>query len=347
MAMETPGILLWSEPSVTEFLRLVNLAEESGYSELWYTDIRFETDAYEFLALAAQSTKHILLGPGVSDPYTRHPLMLASAMATLDQVSHGRAQVGLGSGSQLDRLGMVQDRPVRALREAVEILRALLGGGPVDYEGEIFKAKRGKLNFPLARPSVPIFVASHSRQVLKLCGRIADGVLLANLGRREAVENALEHLHEGEREAGRAEGSVAVHLRLEACISDDEKSALDAMRGRLATRLTNTYPKWEYLDELGIEATQPMKDAAATRNVDAVASALSDENVRSSTLAGSVEQVTAHLASVLTPDITKVTIRPLTYVGQPLDSTVTKFIDEVWPAVERSIASEASSKQIR
>jgi len=347
MAMQVPGILLWSEPSVKEFLRLVGLAEEAGYSELWYTDIRFETDAYEFLALAAQQTKRMLLGPGVSDPYTRHPVMLAAAMATLDQVSEGRAQVGIGSGSQLDRLGMVQDRPVRALREAIEILRALLGGEPVEYEGEIFKAKRGKLNFPPVRPSIPIFVASHSRQVLKLCGRIADGVLLANLGRRDAVENALEHLHEGEREAGRPEGSVSVHLRLEACISDDEKSALDAMRGRLAARLTNSYPKWEYLEELGIEATQQLKDAAAARNAGAVAAQLSDENVRSSTLAGSVQQVTAHLASVLTPGISKVTIRPLTYAEQPLDLTITKFIDEVWPGVERSLATEATGKQLR
>ena len=343
MAMQVPGILLWSEPSVAEFLRLVALSEEAGYSELWYTDIRFETDAYELLALAAQNTKRMLLGPGVSDPYTRHPVMLASAMATLDQVSQGRAQVGIGSGSQLDRLGMVQDRPVRALREAIEILRLFFAGEAVDYEGEIFQARRGKLNFKPQRTSIPIFVASHSRQVLKLCGRLADGVLLANLGRRDAVENALEHLHEGEREAGRPEGSVAVHLRLEACISDDEKSALDAMRGRLAARLTNSYPKWEYLEELGIDATQALKDAAATRNVAAVSSQLSDENVRSSTLAGSVEQVTAHLASVLTPDITKVTIRPLTYAGQPLDHTITKFIDEVWPAVERSLAAQASS----
>lgn len=342
MPMQAPGILLWSEPSVKEFLRLTALVEAAGYSELWYTDIRFETDAYEFLALAAQQTKRLLLGPGVSDPYTRHPVMLASAMATLDQISGGRAQVGLGSGSQLDRLGMVQERPVRALREAVEILRQLFAGDAVDYEGEVFKARRGKLNFPLTRASIPIFVASHSRQVLTLCGRIADGILLANLGTHDAVANALNNVHEGEREAGRPEGSVAVHLRLEACISDDEESALDAMRTRLATRLTNTYPKWEYLDELGIETTQGLKDAAAARDVAAVTAQLSDEDVRSSTLAGSVEQVTAHLASVLTPDIAKVTIRPLTYAGQPLDVTITKFIDEVWPAVERTLAAQAA-----
>jgi len=342
--MQAPGILLWSEPSSQEFLRLATLAEELGYSELWYTDIRFETDAYVNLALAAERTKHVLLGPGVSDPYTRHPVMLAAAMATLDQVSGGRAVVGLGTGSQLNRLGMVQDRPVRALREAIEILRSLFAGETVSYEGEIFKASGGKLNFKPVQPSIPIFIASHSTQTLKLSGKIADGVLLANMGRREAIESAIARLQEGEREAGRAAGSVAIHLRLEACISDDENSALDAMRGRLATRLVNTYPKWDHLEELGIEATQEMKDAAATKNAKSMGNLLSDSDVRSSTLAGSVTQVADHLASIITPDIDKVTIRPLTFTGQAIDVTITRFIQDVWPAVESALASKAAAK---
>jgi alkanesulfonate monooxygenase SsuD/methylene tetrahydromethanopterin reductase-like flavin-dependent oxidoreductase (luciferase family) len=187
-------------------------------------------------------------------------------------------------------------------------------------------------------------VASHSRQTLKLCGRIADGVLLANMSRREAVENAIAIVREGEQEAGRPAGSVAVHLRLEACISDDERSALDAMRGRLATRLVNTYPKWDHLEELGIDATQSLKDAAAAKDSGAVAAQLSDADVRTSTLAGSVEQVTAHLQGVMTPDIAKVTIRPLTFKGQPLESTITRFIRDVWPAVEASISPKTPSR---
>ena len=340
--MQAPGILLWSEPSTKELLRLVALAEEAGYSELWYTDIRFETEAYMSLAMAAAQTKRLLLGPGVSDPYSRHPVLIAAAMATLDQISGGRAQIGLGTGSSLANIGLAQDRPVRALREAVELIRLVLAGAPVRYEGEIFRVSAGKLNFTPVRPSIPIFVASHSRQTLKLCGRIADGVLLANMGRREAIENATAIIREGEQEAGRRPGSVAVHLRLEACISDDELSALDAMRGRFATRLVNTYPKWEHLDELGIERTQALQDAAAARDTAAVSALLSDADVRSSTLAGSVEQVTAHLRGLMTSDITKVTIRPLTFKGQPIESTITKFIADVWPAVNASTAGAAA-----
>jgi 5,10-methylenetetrahydromethanopterin reductase len=342
--MVAPGILLWSEPSTREFLRLVALAEEAGYSELWYTDIRLETDAYVNLGLAAHQTRRLLLGPGVSDPYSRHPVLLAASMATLDQVSEGRAQVGIGTGSALDKIGIVQDRPVRALREAIDIIRLLLSGQAAQYEGEIFRASTGKLNFTPVRPTIPVFVASHSRQTLKLSGKMADGVLLANMGRREAIESAIAIIHEGEREAERPVASTAIHLRLEACISDDERSALDAMRARLATRLTNTYPEWDHLEELGIEATQSLKDAAAAKDSGAVGAQLSDDDVRSSTLAGSVDQVTHHLRSIITPDITKVTIRPLTFKGQALESVITKFIGDVWPAVEASLASQAAAQ---
>lgn len=335
-ALGAPGILLWSDPSTDEFLRLVTLAEEIGYSELWYTDIRFETDAYVNLALAAQRTRRIKLGPGVSDPYTRHPVLIATAMATLDQVSDGRVQVGLGTGSSLASIGLVQDRPVRALREAIELIRLVHSGEPVQYEGEIFKVTAGKLNFKPARPAIPIFVASHSRQVLKLSGRMADGVLLANMGRREAVDNAIAIIRQGEAEAGREQGSVAIHLRLEACISEDEQGALNAVRRRLATRMTNTFPRWDYLEELGIEKTQALQDAAAARKPEAVAGQLSDADVRSSTLAGSVEQVTGHLSLLMNPAVTKVTIRPLSFAGQELSSTIVQFINDVWPAVRES-----------
>ena len=318
------------------------MAEEAGYSELWYTDIRFETEAYMSLALAAQQTDRMLLGPGVSDPYSRHPVLIAAAMATLDQVSGGRAQVGLGTGSSLANIGLVQDRPVRAIREAIELIRMVLAGGPVKYEGEIYRVSAGKLNFTPLRATIPIFVASHSRQTLKACGRTADGVLLANMGRRGAIENATAIIREGEREAGRTAGSVSVHLRLEACISDDERKALDAMRSRLATRLVNTYPKWEHLDELGIERTPTLQAAAAARDTPAVVAQLSDADVRSSTLAGSVAQVAAHLRELVTPEISKVTIRPLTFKGQPIDSTIMKFMADVWPAVEASGSKAAA-----
>src|SRR5262249_40428485 len=88
----------------------------------WYTDIHFQRDCYMGLSLAAQHTRRLLLGPRVSEPYSRHPAQIASAIATLDDLSGGRAQLGLGIGtdSGVGQFGIAHERPVRALRESIE-----------------------------------------------------------------------------------------------------------------------------------------------------------------------------------------------------------------------------------
>ncbi|MBS34813.1 MAG: hypothetical protein CMO26_02685 [Thiotrichales bacterium] len=74
------------------------LAEQLAYQKIWYTDIRFSRDCYLGLSVIAGATKQILLGPGVTDPYTKHPAMTAATLATLDELSDGRAILGLGAG---------------------------------------------------------------------------------------------------------------------------------------------------------------------------------------------------------------------------------------------------------
>jgi 5,10-methylenetetrahydromethanopterin reductase len=334
-AVPAPGLLLWSDIPTKEFLELVELAEVLGYHELWYTDIRFYRDCYMGLALAAKHSQKLLLGPGVSEPYTRHPAQIAAAIATLDDLSDGRAQLGLGTGTDVGvtQLGIAHERPVRALREAIELIRAILGGDTVNYIGEMFRVDAGRLNFQTPRPGVPIYVATHSPQVLRLSGRMADGVLLANIGRRQALQQAVDILRAAEIASARPAGSVAIHLRLETCISEDEERAVDVMRNRFAARLVATYPRWDYLSELGVEPGEQMREAAAARDRAAVAACLTAADVRSSTLVGSASSVIKQLREVLIPEVTRVTIRPMAIPGDNLQSTVSVFARTVWPAV--------------
>ena len=333
-AAASPGLLLWSELPSRELIEMVELADALGYSEFWYTDIRFQHDCYVGLALAAAHSKRMLLGPGVSDPFSRHPAVIAMAVATLDELSGGRMQLGLGTGGTgLTEMGITKGRPVLALREAIELARAMFTGDPVDYHGELYELSGTGLGFKPVRPAIPIFVATHSPQTLALSGRLADGVLLANLNRREAVVHAAQVLRDAEAKAGRAPGTVAIHLRLEACISDDEDRAVEVLRQRFATRLTRSYPQWDYLDELGITASESMSEAAAARDVTAVAATVTDDDVRRTALVGSVESVVTQLKAVLTPEVAKITIRPLAFEGQALSETVRRFIEEVWPGL--------------
>jgi len=171
-----------------------------------------------------------------------------------------------------------------------------------------------------------------------LSGRLADGVLLANIGRRAALRHAVQILRAAEQAAGREAGSVAVHLRLETCISDDEDRALDVVAQRFASRLVATYPRWDYLTELEVEPTEALRQAAAAGDRRGVAALLRPDDVRSSTLVGSSETVAAQLRELMIPEVTRVTIRPMTFADQDLASTVAAFAQRVWPAVTDRLA---------
>src|SRR3954470_299728 len=128
----TLGVLLFSDYSIAELVELGQLCEALGYRSFWYTDVRFTRECYIGFTAVAGKTRTIQLGPGVTDPYSRHPAITATAIATLDEVSGGRALLGLGTGgSGFRELGIETKLPVAAMRETVEAVRALLRGGEV------------------------------------------------------------------------------------------------------------------------------------------------------------------------------------------------------------------------
>src|SRR5215471_16186876 len=117
----TIGVLLNSEYPATQLVELGQLCESLGYDQLWYTDVRLLRDCYVGLAALALRTERIHLGPGVTDPYSRHPAVTAATIATLDELSGGRALLGLGvGGGGFRELGLSTPLPVAALREAVD-----------------------------------------------------------------------------------------------------------------------------------------------------------------------------------------------------------------------------------
>src|SRR5262245_9801715 len=142
------GVLLNAEYPLPELVQLARLAEELDYRDFWYTDVRFLRDCWVSLAAVALATERIRLGPGVTDPYTRHPALTASAIATLDELSRGRALLGLGIGGYgFGQIGLEGRLPVAAMRETVEVVRRLLRGEEVSLEGKVVTVRRGRLEF--------------------------------------------------------------------------------------------------------------------------------------------------------------------------------------------------------
>jgi 5,10-methylenetetrahydromethanopterin reductase len=329
------GVLLNAEYSAAQLIRLGVLAEELGYRSLMYVDVRFHRECYIGLASVAMHTRRILLATGVTDPYSRHPAITAASVATLDELSDGRAVLGLGlGGAGFKELGIQKTLPVAALREAICVIRRLWQGEEVTLDGKVVALAKGRLQFTPVRHTIPIFIATQGEQVSRLSGELADGVLIANTVSEAGLEFYLRQIADGAAKAGRPASDIDINLRWEVCISDDEDAALRVMRRRLAQRLIAGYPHWAFLKQLGVSVSSEFEALAARDDpalLDAAVEALPMEVVEASVLAGAADRVASRIAPLLRNEITGVTIRPHACPGTGVEEVMRSFIQDVVP----------------
>ena len=216
------GLLLLPSRPVAELVDLAVSAERLGYDDFWLADERFFREVYTILGLAAARTSRIRLGPGVTDPYSRHPALTAMAIATLDEVSGGRAILGLGAGvSGFRELGIDAARSAVAIREAVTLIRGLLAGQTVTLKGEQVSLDDGRLDVRAPRADVPIYVASQRDAGCRVAGRVADGAIMQGCVAEPLVRFFKDRVAEGARRAERDAAGVELVARINVCIADE------------------------------------------------------------------------------------------------------------------------------
>jgi len=181
-------------------------------------------DVFVALTAVAAATQRIKLGPAITNPYTRHPATSAIAIASIDELSGGRAFLGFGIGGSLvlGPLGYQIDRPLRICREAIEISRRLYAGETVNYDGEFFHVHDVTLRF--GRRDIPIYFAARGSQMLKLGGQYTDGQFLSGKAKFD-LQRTLDDIHEGAAKGGRhPKVFYAVHVAYEPGIVEDIKA---------------------------------------------------------------------------------------------------------------------------
>ncbi|MGH2715452.1 MAG: LLM class flavin-dependent oxidoreductase [Thermoleophilaceae bacterium] len=341
------GVGLPLEKPLDELLGVARQAEELGYDYFWANDDRLQKDVFTVLAASALATERIRLGPGVTNPYSRHPALIAAAVATLDELSRGRAALGLGAGGTNHRaLAVTREAPVATLREAVELIRSLWAGSEVTFEGRVVRAVEAKLDFSPVREAVPIYIGARGPRMLELAGEIADGVIVGNVATVEGWSYALGRVTAGAERVGRDPASVAGTAWIYSCIADDENEALDAVRPMVATSLVTSRP---ILDDLGIE--MPERFARVMESLDwslsheateRAGETIPDDIVLRFALAGAPAGCQKRLRDLLAafPQISQVVIVPFAGPGQRIADVVRRFMDEVArDAVPRATAS--------
>jgi 5,10-methylenetetrahydromethanopterin reductase len=342
------GAALPLEAPAGELLELAAATEGLGYDTLWCNDDRLQHDVVAMLAAMARSTRRVLLGPGVTNPYSRHAALIATAIATLDELSDGRARLGLGAGGTNHRaLGVRREAPAAALREAVGLIRGLLAGERVSVDGRVVRAQDARLDFAPRRADVPIFIGARGPRVLELAGELADGVIVGNITTRRGWSYATGRIADGAQRAGRDPASLDVCAWLYTCVADDPEAAADAIRPMVATSLVTSRP---ILGELGIEMPRAfaatMERAGWRLDADVVRAAARDlprEIIDAFGLAGAPDDCRSRLGELLDafPQISEVVIVPFAADGQRTIDVVQRFIAEVAPqAIARGAAKE-------
>ncbi len=232
---------------VYECLELARAAEDFGYGGVWLADSQcVMRDAYTILSLIAMQTSSIRVATGVTNAITRHPSVLANSWATLDEISGGRAVMGIGVGeSSIRTLGLKPDR-LAALENKIGALRALMNGEEVELEGNSFR-----LTWPQCR--VPVVMACSGPKSLQLGGRVADGVLFQVGADPAFVRYALDNIRIGAEQAGRKLDDVELYMRVATSVSSDRVKAREEIKGYAAVAagtVFKTVPREYFHDEL-------------------------------------------------------------------------------------------------
>lgn len=256
-----PSALRWGVANLVEYPMPEVAArareyERLGFSDIWVPDERLLRNVYVSLATIATATERIGLGPGVTNPYTRHPAHTAAAIATIDELSGGRANLAFGAGGGLDAYGVDRTRPVAHLREAIEICRLLLRGETVSYEGEFHSLRSTQLDFTPIR-EIPIHIAGRGPKVLELAGELADGAIIGGFADEAGIGYAREHIGRGLERAGRTERDLDLMSWLYVSVDEDGDAARTAVSKMVLASLITSRP---IIDRLGIELPARLRD---------------------------------------------------------------------------------------
>lgn len=197
------GVLLAPNHTAQVTVGLARLAEDLGYDSVWVADEGVRArDVFVTMTAIATATRTLRIGTGLVNPYTRHPALTAAAIASIDELSGGRAFLVYGAGGSLSLgpLGIERDRPLAHVREAIDVCRRLFDGETVTFAGETVTLDRAHLDY--ARAGIDIWFAGRSPILLGHAGAAADGALLEFL-HIPTLGTYVDQVVSGARRAGR------------------------------------------------------------------------------------------------------------------------------------------------
>ena len=313
------SVLQLSMEPLDETVRMAKACEQAGFDAFWLAEAYpwWRKHSYEarsstaITAIVARETKRIAVGWGIISPYTRHPVQIAmEARVMQDTAGDGRFLLGLGASKIfMKEIGEGEKGkdagPATVMRESLEIIRAMLEGGEVRYEGKVFSAHAPALKSDAhaSRARVPMYFAGTGPVLQKMAGSLTDGLLTASITTPEFVRYSRKNMEEGARKAGRDPSSLELGSVIVGSIARDSKQGKEGAREMAAMYLANKVQNIRGTADillqsagLAFEEIQPIADAMEKGGRKAAARAVTDDVLRKTcAIAGTPDECIARI----------------------------------------------------
>ena len=286
MAVEI-GVVFDGFDDAREMVRLAQGAEAAGAASVWVAEHMGWREAVTACAGIAAATGRVRLVPTAISPYLWHPTPTAMALATLEELAPGRVAVAVSVGNllNLEESGHQPVRPVAAIGGMVADLRALWTGERVRSDAPSYRLDGAYMNFAPSAP-LPIYVASTGPRVLRLSGRIADGVLLSGGLTLDSTRRCLAFAEEGLAAAGRDPDALRRASLIYFSVSSDGRAAVDDLK----TKLAYLFRSARHADNIASSGLSidhaAIMDAVGRRDLAAAAAMIPDEAIEAFCVGG-------------------------------------------------------------
>lgn len=305
-----------------DYIRMSQKIEGYGFDCInIYDDLMFKP-AWPILTLIGEHTERIEVGPGIVTPQIVHPAYHAGNLAELDELTGGRAVLGIARGAFMEFLGIEkQSKPITMVRESILLIRHLLNGDRTPFRGEIFTATEELFfRFEPHRRDIPIFIGTWGPKMCQLAGELARETKSDGLWDPNYVSIIRENLDIGARRAGRQAAEVGICAGPLCSISSDRSAAIAAARRVLAVYLPYLHPMTEVAG-IPAEEVRKVREAAAAGDFEKGASYVSDRAVQKHSVTGTPDDVIPQIEKMIAAGVTHVAF------GHPLGPDFEEALD--------------------
>ena len=352
------GVMQLTMEPLPEILRHARALDEHGFDTIWLAEAypwwrKHQMEARSSTALSpliGRETERLAVGWGIISPYTRHPVQVAmEARVTQEAVGGGRFYLGFGASKIfMKHIGEGERKPARprtAVKEAIEIVRGVLSGEALDYDGREFAAHVPPLadDAETPREAVPLYVAGTGPRMQELAGEVGDGLLTPSITTPAFVRYARENLAESAEKANRDPDELDLGCTVVASIDEDRDRGREGAREiagmYLANKVQNIQASADTLlekAELTMDEIRPVAEAMERGGRLAAARAVSDEVLdKCKPIAGTPEECIAAIEEYRDAGCTHVMLE---LWGEDRREQIRLFGERVLPAVRAAVA---------